>query len=197
VSKLCLETTALRLGAARGIDTTMLRFALTFGRRQSATNPYCGIIALFCQRMLRGKPVLIYEDGAQSRDFIHVTDVARAIVQVAGDAGCHGRSLNIGTGKGTAVADVLATLAGLLEVDAEMWMPGWYRPGDVRHLITDASRLREHGWRPEVDLVDGLRDYVEWMRDRPLAPDPFDEGFATMRDGGVVRCRDLQEAAAR
>ncbi len=197
VSKLCLEHVAHRLGEPRGIATTMLRFALTIGPRQSATNPYCGIVAMFCQRLVRGEPVLIYEDGAQTRDFIDVTDVARACVAVADDPRAYGTTLNIGTGTATTVADIVSNLAALLDVDADIWMPGWYRPGDVRHLVTDATRLQALGWRPQVDLIDALQGYVTWMRARPLRPDPFPDGLAEMRAAGIVleRGADAMTAA--
>jgi dTDP-L-rhamnose 4-epimerase len=187
VSKLCLEETALRLGAARGIGTTMLRFALTYGPRQSAANPYVAIIALFCQRMLRGEEVLVFEDGAQTRDFVHVADVARAVLHLVPDTDSHGRRVNVGTGTGTSVAEVVAVLAEMLGVEAEPARPGWFRPGDVRHLVTDAGVLRASGWQPRVSLRSGLAGFVSWMRDRPLPDDPFREGLARMRAAGIVR----------
>jgi dTDP-L-rhamnose 4-epimerase len=187
LSKHCLEWVALKLGEARGIPTTALRFALTYGPRQSATNPYCGIVAIFSQRMLRGDNVLVYEDGAQTRDFVHVEDVARAHVAVAFDPRSHGQVLNVGTGVGTSVLDVISELGALLEVEAQVWMPGWYRPGEVRHLRTDAAKLLALGWQPRVGLGDGLEDYVDWMRTRPLCDDPMPLGIARMRESGVIR----------
>lgn len=186
VSKYCLEQVALRLGEDRGIATTALRFALTYGPRQSATNPYCGIVAMFSQRMLRGDRVLVYENGAQTRDFIHVEDVARANVHVAFDERAHGRVLNVGTGIGTHVLDVILELAALQGVEAQVWMPGWYRPREVRHLETDATKLLALGWRPAIDVGQGLEDYVRWMRGRPLPPDPLPRGLARMRAEGVI-----------
>jgi dTDP-L-rhamnose 4-epimerase len=202
VSKWCLEHVAHRIGETGGIGTTSLRYGLTYGPRQSATNAYCGIIALFSQRLLRGEPVLVYEDGAQTRDFVHVEDVARATVAVALDDRARGRTFNVGTGVGTAIVEIVSQLAALLDVEAETWLPGWFRPGDVRHLVTDASKLRALGWEPRVELVDGLEDYVVWMRGRPLPDDPLPAALERMRAGGIVRERPgeapaLAAAAAR
>ncbi|MBM7789582.1 NAD-dependent epimerase/dehydratase family protein [Tenggerimyces flavus] len=189
LSKLFLETAGLRLGPAYGVSTTMMRFGLTFGRRQSPTNPYCGIVSLFTQRMLRNKPILIYEDGRQRRDFISARDVARACVLTAFDDRASGRVFNVGTGLGTKVLDVVHRLAELLGVEPSAVMPGWYRVGEVRDLITDATALSVLGWKPEVSLEDALTDFVAWFRERPLPPDPFPAGVRHMRAAGIVRTR--------
>ena len=186
ISKHVLEQVALRLGPAQGVATTMLRFGLTYGPRQSATNPYCGIISLFSQRMLRRRPIVVYEDGLQTRDFVHVTDVARANLAVAFDDRAAGQVYNVGTGVGTTVLEVIGALAELLGVEPDVRRPGWYRSGEVRHLLTDAGALNALGWKPSVPVLDGLAGFVDWFRDRPLPPDPFPRGFARMRAGGVV-----------
>lgn len=184
VSKLCSETLAFRLGPSA---TTALRFGLTYGPRQSASNPYCGIVSLFSQRMRRGRPVLVYEDGQQTRDLIHVSDVARAVVQVLDDDRTHGQVFNVSTGEGTTVLEVVRVLADLWGVQPEVFMPGWSRPGDMRHLVVDSSRLQALGWAPTVSLREGLASYVDWARARPLGGDPFDEALRNMRSAGLVR----------
>jgi dTDP-L-rhamnose 4-epimerase len=186
LSKHCLEAVALRLGAAQGVATTMLRFGLTYGPRQSATNPYCGIISLFSQRMLRGRPVVVYEDGHQTRDFVNVVDVARANLVVAFDDRAAGRAYNVGTGIGTRVVDVIDALADLLGADPDVRVPGWYRSGEVRHLRTDADALRALGWAPTVSVYDGLAAFADWFSARPLPPDPFPAGLLRMRGAGIV-----------
>ena len=184
LSKMCLETIAL---GQPDIDTTALRFSLTYGSRQSATNPYCGIVSLFSQRMRRRRPVLVYEDGRQLRDFVHVSDVARAIADVIYDERTHGHVYNVGTGVGTPVSEIVEVLAELWHVEPDVWLPGWRRPGDVRHLVTDAGRLRALGWAPRVSVREGLAEYVDWARGRPLSADPFDEALEHMRATGVVQ----------
>lgn len=184
ISKMCLETIAL---AEPDVDTTALRFSLTYGPRQSASNPYCGIVSLFSQRMRRRRPVLVYEDGGQLRDFVHVSDVARAVVDVLPDRRSFGEVFNVGTGVGTSVLEIVETLGKLWRVEPDVWMPGWLRPGDVRDLVTDATRLRSLGWAPAVTVLEGLADYVDWAGGQPLGADPFDEGLEVMRAAGVVQ----------
>jgi len=186
ISKHVLEQVALRLAPAQGVATTMLRFGLTYGPRQSATNPYCGIISLFSQRMLRRRPIVVYEDGLQTRDFVNVVDVARANLAVAFDDRAAGQVYNVGTGVGTTVLQVIDALGELLGVEPDVRRPGWYRSGEVRHLLTDADALNGLGWKPTVPVMDGLAVFVDWFRDRPLPPDPFPRGFARMRRGRIV-----------
>jgi dTDP-L-rhamnose 4-epimerase len=153
-------------GAAHGIVTTVLRLPLVYGRRQPSTGPHAGFVARTAARLRRREQVMLYEDGAQQRDLVHAEDVARALVRLATDDRAAGRTYNVGTGAGTDLVGVVSTLAALLDVDGEVWLPGTGRAGDARHLIADVSRLRGLGWRPEVDALDGLEDYAAglWSR---------------------------------
>jgi dTDP-L-rhamnose 4-epimerase len=187
LSKHCLEKVALTLGPDRGVATTILRFALTYGPRQSATNPYCGIVAMFTQRLRRGQPILIYEDGLQTRDFINVRDVARANVAVAFDDRAAGRVFNVGTGAGTSILELTDMLGALVDVKPVLEIPGWYRTAEVRHLWTDGSALAALGWKPAITLADGLADFVDWSGRRPIPSDPLPRGIAVMRRAGIVR----------
>lgn len=186
LSKHVLEQVALRLGPAQGVATTVLRFGLTYGPRQSASNPYCGIVSLFGQRMLRRRPIVVYEDGLQTRDFVNVADVARANLAVALDDRAAGHIYNVGTGVGTTILEVIHTLAELLAVEPDVRRPEWYRSGEVRHLVTDAGSLNALGWKPSIAVNDGLAGFVDWFSERPLPPDPFPRGFDRMRRGGIV-----------
>ncbi|SRR6266545_2197308 len=194
LSKHFMEEVAKRLGVAQGIGTTILRFGLTFGPRQSLTNPYCGIIPLFARRIVDGQPVLVYEDGLQTRDFIFVRDVASAIVKTIEDERAVGATYNVATGRATAVLDVITELAALARRPANIDFPSWFRVGEVRHLAIDCSRIHTLGWRPCVSLKDGLAEFLEWYRAQPKTPDPLPWGVATMQRHGVIR--RTQEAPA-
>jgi dTDP-L-rhamnose 4-epimerase len=187
VSKRCLEEVALRMPPAGGTSAAV-RFALTYGRRQSARNPYCGIVPLFLQRLRRGRPVVVYEDGEQTRDFTHVTDVARAVVLAASHPGAAGQVLNVGSGRATSINEVIRTIATAAGVDPVLERPGWYREGEVRHLVTDNTRCVALGWSPRVTVEEGIADFCEWFLDRPAGPDPFPDGIAHMLEAGIVRC---------
>ncbi len=187
LSKSCLEQVALSSGADLGIATTALRFGLTYGPRQSASNPYCGIVSLFSQRLIRRQPVLVFEDGRQTRDFIHVADVVRANLTVARHPQAVGRVFNVGTGLGTTILDVVSKLASRLEVDPKVHLPGWYRPGDVRHLRSDATQLSALGWKPAVSVDEGFAAFLDCFRQQRLGTDPLRWGLPRMKREGIVR----------
>ncbi len=187
ISKAAAETIFLRLGETNGIPTTGLRYALTFGPRQSLTNPYTGITSIFTTRLKAGRPIVIYEDGNQTRDFIFVTDVAKANLVVALDERADGQVYNVGTGRATTIAHFASLLATALGVPCRTELTGEFRPGEVRHLVTDGSRLEALGWRPETSLLAGLGRYAEWVDTQPPPRDVLGEVLPDLRRTGVVR----------
>lgn len=194
LSKFYAEHAALMLGAEFGIPTVALRFALTYGPRQSVSNPYTGICSIFATRLLNGLPPLIYEDGMQTRDFTYVEDVARACLLAADDSRADGQVLNVGTGVATTVMDFARLLQGELG-GPDPVCSGEYRPGDARHVVCDSSRLRALGWEPEVWVADGVRRYCEWFREEAAGAEVPDVGTA-MREAGVVRSIHAKEVRA-
>ncbi|MFL5955503.1 MAG: NAD-dependent epimerase/dehydratase family protein [Gaiellaceae bacterium] len=138
-----------------------LRFANVYGPRQDA-GLEGGVVAIFLERLARGEETVIYGDGGQSRDFVYVDDVVRALLAAVGR---NGGPYNVGTGKDVTVAELHAACAEVAGVDAQPRLEG-ARLGDVRRSVLDVSRIeRELGWRAEVDLDDGLRRTWTWMTD--------------------------------
>jgi len=175
-TKLFAERLALRLGVEYRIPVVALRYALTYGPRQSLTNPYTGVCSQFATAIRDEKPCRVYEDGLQTRDFTFVEDVARANLLVAdSEATNHMVSLGpsgdkrqgqvfvVGTGVATSVLDFIGHLGGALGKEPIVEMNGEWRHGDARHLVTDPARLRSLGWEPRVPVADGVRRYVEWF----------------------------------
>ncbi len=177
----------LRLAArAYGFRLAALRYFNVYGPRQSLRNPYTGVIAIFTARLLNGKPPVIFEDGMQIRDFIHVRDVARANV-----AALERRAdgvFNIGTGRPTRVIDVARMLAKILGVEVEPLVLNRFRVGDVRHIYADITRAREVlGWEPRVSLEEGLREVVEWARaNRWEAEDRVEQAIRELEEKGLL-----------
>jgi dTDP-L-rhamnose 4-epimerase len=159
------EEMFLAVGAAYGIPVVALRYFNVYGPRQALSNPYTGVVAIFCSRLLNRKRPLIYEDGRQTRDFVHVSDVVQAnLLALASDA-ANGRVYNVGTGRATSVLQVAETLAELLDSGEPPELLGKYRAGDIRHCVADISRIqRELGYRPRVAFADGLRELLGWLR---------------------------------
>jgi len=144
------------------------------GERQALTNPYTGVAAIFSARLLNGEPPLIFEDGQQSRDFIHVSDVVRAIWTIVERAPA-GEVYNVGTGKRTTILELAQRLCALHGGGIEPAVTGARRKGDIRHCYADPSKLRALGWAPVVALDDALAQLWSWVSEQAVA-DPA--GFA-------------------
>ncbi len=165
VSKLAVEAYLYVAAREDGLDYTALRYANVYGPRQRGDGE-AGVVAIFAQRLLAGRPGTIFGDGLQTRDFVYVGDVARAHRSALGDAGSR-LAINIGTGTQTNVLQLHAALARLVGLDAGP-EAGAARDGEIRHMRFDISRARSTlGWTPEVNVEDGLRatldeSIVEW-----------------------------------
>jgi dTDP-L-rhamnose 4-epimerase len=186
MSKYMNEIMALNLGKLYGIPTVALRYSLTYGPRQSLFNPYTGITSIFSTRILNNKPPVIYEDGLQTRDFIFVEDVARANLLVAGQEAANYQVFNVGTGVATTVLDFARTLARIYKREVEPEQRGEFRPGDFRHLSTDASRLHALGWEAQVPLEAGLRRYAVWIQSYTTVEEYFSEAERLLKSTNVI-----------
>lgn len=158
------ERIALMYGEMLNIPTAALRFFNVYGPEQALTNPYTGVLAIFASALLRGESPTIYDDGHQTRDFIYVDDVARAVARMAMESDAHG-VFNVCTGYATSVLDVANLLRKELESDIPLNIPGILRPGDIKHCVGNGTKLRSEltGWWPRP-LEDGIKEYVEWLR---------------------------------
>lgn len=166
LSKYVQERMCLLVGRAYQIPTTALRFFNVYGPRQALSNPYTGVLAIFSSRILNGKRPMVFEDGRQRRDFVHVRDVARACRLALECAGSAGQAFNIGSGESIGIVEVANRLAEVLErPDLRPEITGRYRVGDIRHCFADISSARRtFGYVPEVSFEDGLHDLTEWLR---------------------------------
>jgi dTDP-L-rhamnose 4-epimerase len=189
VSKRDQEEMCLVFGRAYGIRTVALRFFNVYGPRQSLSNPYTGVAAIFAGRLLNGRPPVVFEDGLQSRDFVHVSDIARAVMQAADADGVGNVALNIGTGIPTTVLEVARILAQELDVAAEPETDGRFRNGDIRHCYSDIAAARSTlGYDPKTSFADGMRDLIEWIRrESPDATDRTEASTVELISRGLVR----------
>jgi UDP-glucose 4-epimerase len=168
VAKLATEAYLFFYKVEYGIDYLALRFGNVYGPRQDPHGE-AGVVAIFCGRLLDGKPVTIYGDGTQTRDYVYVGDVVRAVI-AAGKSSASGLAINIGTGLETNVNDLYSTLASIADFPTKAEHAS-ARPGEQkRSVISPARAQKELGWRPEKKLADGLEEtykYFKNQRDRP------------------------------
>jgi len=160
--ELCLVT-----GSAYGIPTVALRFFNVYGPGQALSNPYTGVAAIFASRLLNQNPPVIYEDGLQSRDFIHVSDIVEGILASLQSEDAVGHAVNLGTGAVSTVNDVAEALANGLGVEMEPERTHQYRAGDIRHCYADTALAEQLlGFRARVSLADGMKDLIRWLQDQ-------------------------------
>jgi dTDP-L-rhamnose 4-epimerase len=186
LSKLDQEKLCLIVGQAYGIPTTALRFFNIYGTRQALSNPYTGVLAIFASRYLNRKPPRIFEDGRQRRDFVHVSDVARACRLALEKPESAGKAINIGSGRDISIAEVAEAMADALGIDdLPPEITGSFRAGDIRHCFADISLARELlGYEPRVSLEQGMAELVQWMQGQ-TAVDRVDTAVAELAERGL------------
>lgn len=190
VSKLSGEQIGLGLGRLHGIPTVALRYSITQGPRQSLFNQYSGIIRIFVARAMAGLPLIVYEDGLQTRDFIHVQDVVDANFKVLEDPRADFHSFNVGGGRKTTIREFADLILRTLGHKAELQFPKQYRVGDNRHSISSIVAMQALGWHPKRSLEQNLTDFVAWIADSGGIPGGLVDSYEIMRRRGVIQGED-------
>lgn len=170
ITKRDQEEICLSVGRAYGIPTVALRFFNTYGPRQSLSNPYTGVCAIFLSRVKSGKPPLVFEDGLQTRDFVSVHDIVQASVLAMNSTEAHYECFNVGTGKPVTILEVARTLIALCGKKQEPELVGKYRAGDIRHCYADISKIKSGlRFEPRVDFETGMKELIEWSETAQFA----------------------------
>ncbi len=165
LSKYDQERLSLIAAKAYHIPVTALRFFNVYGTRQSLSNPYTGVLAIFASRYLNGKPPMIFEDGLQMRDFVHVSDVVQACVLAMDREEANGEVFNVGSGQSYTILEIARQMARYMKVTAiEPVLTGKYRMGDIRHCFADITKARRIlGFEPKISLEKGLTELSSWL----------------------------------
>jgi dTDP-L-rhamnose 4-epimerase len=167
VSKQDQEQYCLSVGRAYKIPTVALRYFNVYGTRQALSNPYTGVCAIFSSRLMNDERPVIFEDGAQSRDFVHVSDIVRANLLALETDKADYNAINIGTGHPISVGEISQMLAKGLGKNIEPEFVGKYREGDIRHCVADITKARNLlGYEPTVKLEEGLMALLDWVKDQ-------------------------------
>ena len=188
VTKRFQEETALVMGRAYRIPTVALRYFNVYGPGQSLSNPYTGVAAIFSSRILNRVPPLLFEDGSQTRDFVHVSDVVQANLLAMTKPEADFEIFNVGTGRRTSLLELAGGLAAKLAPGQEFRprITGSFREGDIRHCYADIGRIRQRlGFEPRISVEQGYESLAAWARDqRPV--DRLEEANDELASRGLV-----------
>jgi dTDP-L-rhamnose 4-epimerase len=174
-------------GVALGIPTVILRFQNVYGEGQSLKNPYTGILSIFSNRIRQNKPIHLFEDGQESRDLVHVIDVAAAVWAAVYKSAADGTVLNVGSGEKTTVEQIARALKKRFGDTTEPIVSGQYRVGDIRHCYSDLSKTRVAlEFEPAVELEAGLDRFVSWVKKQPIERDGLDSANQFLEKRGLM-----------
>lgn len=188
VTKLTQEQLVLAVGQALGISALAFRYQNVYGPGQSLSNPYTGILSIFSTRIRQGKPINIFEDGKESRDFVFIDDVVDATVRGIEHEAPLVDVFNVGSGAATDVLSVAHLLRRYLDGNSEITVSGQYRAGDIRHNLADLDKVsRLLGFQVRVPFEEGLRRFVDWVRSEEVAGDRYEESLEELRAKGLFK----------
>ncbi|MDX3901123.1 MAG: SDR family NAD(P)-dependent oxidoreductase [Sphingobium sp.] len=170
-----------------GMEGVCLRLFNVYGPGQALSNPYTGVLAIFASRLLNGERPMIFEDGEQRRDFVHVRDVARAFLDSLELPGAAGGTFNIGSGQDRSVLEVALALADAMGVEGcAPEIVGKARTGDIRHCFCDTRHAADQlGFTAREDFKAGLAELAEWVAQQQ-ADDRVGEARAELEARGLV-----------
>jgi dTDP-L-rhamnose 4-epimerase len=182
------EEMVLLIGKTYGIPAVAPRFFNVYGPRQSLSNPYAGVAAIWLSRLLNGKPPVVFEDGGQLRDFVSIHDVVDCLMLMLENPGADYLPVNVGSGTTVTILDIARLLNRLLGTSIEPHVTQTGRTFDIRHNTADITRARQAlGYSPAVSLEQGFAELIEWANATPdVAVDFFDRALQELQDKGLL-----------
>lgn len=188
MSKYHQEEMVLLIGKTYGIPSVAPRFFNVYGPRQSLSNPYAGVAAIWLSRLLNDRQPVVFEDGGQLRDFVSIHDVVECLVLMLEGSGADFLPVNVGSGETVSILEIAQTLNRILGKSIEPLVTHTGRKFDIRHNTADITRSRTMlGFRPKVGLSDGLSELVEWAKTTPdVANDFFDKALEELQQKGLL-----------
>jgi len=188
ITKQNQEQMVLCVCKAIGIKAIAFRYQNVYGPGQSLTNPYTGILSIFSSLILNGKPINIFEDGKESRDFVFIDDVVAATILGIENDTIHNDVFNVGAGVATDVIAVAKTLLAKYNKDVPLTITGNYRLGDIRHNFADLTKIKKAlGFTPTVSFEEGITKFAQWVTAQPIAESKFDDSVEEMKKKGLFK----------
>ena len=187
IGKYVQEKLTLTLSKAYGMEGVALRLWNIYGPGQALSNPYTGVLAIFASRLLNGQSPMIFEDGEQRRDFVHISDVVQAFLLALDKPGITGRVFNIGSGEDRTVNEVARLQAQSMgRADLVPDIANKARIGDIRHCIPDLTAARTGlGYVARQDFGQGLAELAAFVATQE-ASDKVDEARQELELRGLV-----------
>ncbi|WP_073291064.1 NAD-dependent epimerase/dehydratase family protein [Chryseobacterium polytrichastri] len=188
ITKQNQEQMVMTTCAAIGIEPVSLRFQNVYGEGQSLLNPYTGILSIFSSQILNGNDINIFEDGKESRDFIHVDDAVKATIKCIESDEANGEIFNVGTGVSTAVTAVAENLRKFYNKDFDINVSGQFRLGDIRHNFADISKIKSKlNFQPKISFEEGMSRFTTWVLQQNIQDIKFKESLEEMKVKGLLK----------
>ena len=188
ITKQVQEQLVLNVCKSIGVAGVSLRFQNVYGPGQSLTNPYTGILSVFSNLILNKKPINIFEDGLESRDFVYIDDVVNSIYLSIINETANDNSYNVGTGIATTVLEVAEILQECYGIKVPTTISGNYRLGDIRHNFADVSKIKNDlNWIPQTNIKQGLENFSKWVLKQSLPELQYEKSLAEMKEKGMFK----------
>lgn len=159
------EKMCLLIGETYGISTTALRLFNVYGSRQALSNPYTGVCAIFSSNLLCSNSPIVFEDGNQTRDFVHIKDVCQALILSMEKQNATNEIFNVGTSIPISINQVAEILSKYINPKISPKITNQYRPGDIRHCFADISKISSKlGYKPIFSFEEGMEELIEWVK---------------------------------
>jgi len=186
ITKMGQEEMVMNIGKTYSIPSVALRLFNVYGPRQSLSNPYTGVAAIFISRIKNRRPPVIYEDGEQTRDFVSVHDVVKANMLALEKDEANYEVFNVGSGVAKSIRSVAEILAKLCQVDIVPEITKKFRKGDVRHCFSDISKIKNKlGFKPAISFEEGMKELIEWSN-KEQSVDKFEQAYKELKEKRLV-----------
>lgn len=170
------------------IAAVAFRYQNVYGPGQSLKNPYTGILSIFSTLIKNNKPISVFEDGQESRDFVFISDVVDATIAGIENPAADNKVFNVGTGVATTVLKVATTLVKNYGADVPVTITGNYRLGDIRHNYADMSKIKRLlGFEPKISFEEGIQQFTKWVNQQSVFPSKYDESIKEMKAKGLMK----------
>ena len=188
VTKLSQEQLVLNAAASAGINAVALRFQNVYGPGQSLSNPYTGILSIFSSRARENKPISIFEDGLESRDFVYIDDVVESIYLSLVDTSSGQFVFNVGSERLTSVNQVVDAIIEFFSSKSVVTVTGEYRVGDIRHNVGDLNAISNQlKFKPTVFFSEGVKHFLKWVQSQTAGTDKYDKSLDELRSRGLLK----------